>query len=245
MQRVSVLLPTFKEEGIGASLDRLTAHLSKLDAAFEVILIDDSPEPFREAIRAYIAANAECLGPKIEVRLLEGDKTGKGGAIRAGALASTGDVVFTMDADLPIPLHHIEEFLAIFARTGCDAVIAERPFDRNLREPLRFVLSRGLFVFQRALVFQSSEFLDTQCGFKAYRGEVIRSIASRQIVDGGMYDIEYLYIATLDHRKIERVRVTPNAEIRASKINVWKCIYTDPMDLFRVKAKGIAGGYKR
>src|SRR5262249_33710058 len=138
-----------------------------------------------------------------------------------------------------------EQFMRVLEDPGTDGVIAERPFDRNLANPLRYVLSRGLFLLQRAFVFQSSEFLDTQCGFKAFRGDVIRSIASRQIVDGGMYDIEYLYMAVLDGRHIARQPVVPNPETRPSKIRVWKCLFTDPYDLLRVKATGVAGRYSR
>ncbi len=60
-----------------------------------------------------------------------------------------------------------------------------------------------------------------------------------------MYDIEYLYVAKRDGARIEHVGVTPNGETRPSKVKVWKCICTDPVDLLRVKAEGILGGYRK
>jgi dolichyl-phosphate beta-glucosyltransferase len=36
---------------------------------------------------------------------------------------------------------------------------------------------------------------DTQCGFKAFRGEVAHDLFSRQILDGWAFDVEVLFIA--------------------------------------------------
>jgi hypothetical protein len=58
-----------------------------------------------------------------------------------------------------------------------------------------------------------------------------------------MYDIEYLYAATKRGLTVAKVRVVPNEERRASKINVLKCLRTDPVALARVKTKGVLGGY--
>jgi dolichyl-phosphate beta-glucosyltransferase len=255
MRRVSIVIPTFKEDGIEAAVERLVSYASTLpDTVFELLLVDDSPEDYRAAIRLYIETREagekrkrgnEPADPRAtRVRLVLGEGRGKGAAIKQGVLASTGEFVFTMDADLPVPLEHIGEFLQRLSEPGVDAVIAERPFRRNLSAPVRFVLSRGLFLFQRGLVFQSTEFRDTQCGFKAFRGDVLRALARRQIVDGGMYDIEYLYMAKLEGRHVAKVNVVPNEETRESKIRVLKSLLLDPLDLVRVKLHGMSGKYR-
>lgn len=238
---VSIVLPTYKEDGLDQALERLRAHVRGVPGhAFEILLVDDSPPEYQAKIRAYID---EHDGDGVDVRLLSGPGSGKGAAVRVGALASKGELVFTIDADLPVPLENIEVFLRALA-DGADAVIGERPFDRNLKNPARYVLSRALFLLQRGFIFHSDAFLDTQCGFKAFRGELIRDLASRQVVDGGMYDIEYLYAAVKQGKRVAREPVVSNPETRASKINVWKCIRTDPVDLLRVKWKGVRGGYR-
>lgn len=243
MRRVSILIPTYKEERIGETLSRLAEHLAGIeDATFELLVVDDSPEPFQDEIREWIRAN-EAAFPRLKAHLVPGERRGKGHAVKIGARASTGDVVFTIDADLPVPLQHIEEFLRILDQTGADIVLGERPLMRNVKSPMRFVLSRALLLFQRAVVFQSTQFADTQCGFKAFRGDVMRRLAARQTVDGGMYDIELLYIAVRDGAKVAHRPVEQNPEVRPSRINVWRCIYTDPRDLFRVKIHGLAGDY--
>jgi dolichyl-phosphate beta-glucosyltransferase len=241
---VSLVVPTLREDEIGVALTRLGEHLEALEGyAFEVLLVDDSAEKYKQLMDEATAAFNAAFGPTLVAKRVDGPRKGKGAALRVGALASRGEIVFWMDADLPVPLENVERFLRLFDEEGADLVVAERPFDRNLSHPVRFVASRVLFAFQRALVFQSREFDDTQCGFKAFRGDLLRRIAEKQIVDGGMADIEYLYVAVRSGARPARVAVVPNAETRESKINVKKAILQDPIDLVRIKVRGLTGGY--
>jgi dolichyl-phosphate beta-glucosyltransferase len=243
---VSVIVPTLREDEIGVALGRIGEHVATLaDYAFEILLVDDSGELHKRLMDEATAAFNARFGPRLRAQRVDGPRRGKGAALRAGALASRGEIVFWMDADLPVPLENVERFLRVFEDEGADLVVAERPFDRNLRQPVRFVASRVLFALQRALVFQSSAFDDTQCGFKAFRGGLLRRIAGRQIVDGGMADIEYLYVAVRSGARAARVAVVPNAETRASKINVRKAIAQDPLDLVRIKLRDLTGGYRQ
>ena len=106
-------------------------------------------------------------------------------------------------------------------------------------------MSLVLFGLQRFLVFQSTAFSDTQCGFKAFSGDLARRLARDQIVDGGMViDIEYLYAATLAKARVARVPVVWTPETRQSKINVRKAVRQDPIDLVRIKWNGLRGRYR-
>ncbi|MGO8992377.1 MAG: glycosyltransferase [Polyangiaceae bacterium] len=241
---VSIVVPTLKEDEIGVALGRVGEYLARIEGYdFEVLLADDSPEPYKTLMDAATAAFDARFGSKVTAKRVDGPRKGKGAALRVGVVASRGDFVFWMDADLPVPLENIERFLRIFDDERADLVVAERPFDRNLSQPVRFIASRALFAFQRALVFQSRAFDDTQCGFKAFRGELVRRIAGQQIVDGGMADIEYLYAAVQSGAHAVRVSVTPNPETRESKINVKKALMQDPVDILRIKLRGLTGGY--
>jgi glycosyltransferase involved in cell wall biosynthesis len=245
MRLASFVIPTLREETLGEALTRLSEHLLTLDGYdFELLISDDSPDSFKPTLDEVIATHQAAFAPRVVARRVDGPHTGKGGAIRAGVLASRGEVVFTLDADLPVPLKHIGRFLELIEQ-GQDLVVAERPFDRNVRNPVRFIASRALFVVSRVFVFQSGAFSDTQCGFKAYRGDLARQLAAQQIVDGGMVDIEYLYAAVRAGSRVARVPVVPNPETRESKINVRRALWRDPLDLVRVKLHGITGGYRR
>jgi glycosyltransferase involved in cell wall biosynthesis len=228
---ISIVVPALNEDLVG-TLRQLEATLAPLDDAFEVLFVDDSADEHRRQQRE---ALARAQG-RVAARLIDGARTGKGSAIRAGVRETRGALVFTMDADLPVPLRHIAEFVR-HLDDGADMVMAERPLDRRFETWQRFIVSRGLLAIQRALVFHSREFSDTQCGFKAFRGELARDIARGQIVDGGMYDLEYVFDARRRGAKIVRVPIVPNPEIRESRINVWRCFTRDWIDVLRIRTK--------
>ena len=240
---VSLIVPTFREYTFDRLLDRLLDHLAAHPLGrTEILVVDDSDDVTHAQLADVIAQRQARLGEETTVRLMAGPRRGKGAAVRDGALAARGAIVFLMDADLPVPLHHLEEFVAL-VRNGADVVIAERPRDRYRGDLVRHVVSRGLYLLQTSVVFGAKRFSDTQCGFKAFRREVLERVARRQIVDGGMYDLEYLYAATLWHKKVLRVAVASNPEARESRINVWRCLREDPIDIARFKLRGIAGHY--
>jgi dolichyl-phosphate beta-glucosyltransferase len=242
---VSLVIPTLREDEIAATLTTLAERMVELRGYdFEILLVDDSAEPYKRLMdEATLAFNAR-FGPRLGARRVDGPRNGKGAAMRVGSLASKGDIVFWMDADLPVPLENLARFLRLFEgeEAAADIVIAERPMTRNLAQPVRLLASRALFAMQ-VLVFSSWVFDDTQCGFKAFRGPLIRRISGRQIVNGGMADIECLYAARRLGARVERVPVIPNPETRESRINVKRALVQDPVDLVRIKLRGVSGGY--
>ncbi len=226
MTRVSVVVPTYNEPALDAWLARLRRVLP---AKSEVIIVDDSD-----------------VQPSLDdVRVLAGGKRGKGDAVRIGMLAAEGDVVFHLDADLDEEKLALIPELARLIDEGHDVAIAERRSRWQYRNFGRFVLSIGLFLAQRFFIFQSTRFFDTQCGLKAFRRDAARRLATLQSVRGGMYDIEYLYIAVKNRMRIAQVAVTPMRELRPSRLRVLRCLVTDPADLLRVKWNGLRGRYTR
>ena len=240
---VSIIVPTYREDALHVSLDALAAHLRALPKyRFEILLVDDSDAPHKAAIDRWIETHT---GGDLVARRIDGEGQGKGDAVRRGALAATGAFVLTMDADLPVPLHHVEEFVRLLDEEGYDLVVAERPMTRNTSEPLRYVLSRALFLAQWLIVFGARRFEDTQCGFKAFRADLLRELASRQVIHGGMYDIEYLSMAVRRGARVARVPVEPNPEVRPSKIRVLRAVVDDPIAIARIKWRLVTRAYDR
>ena len=226
MKRVSVVVPSYNEPALDALVERLTRVLPP-DS--EIIIVDDS-------IVFPVVANA---------RVIAGAKRGIGDAVRLGILASEGEVVFHLDADVDdATLALIPAFISLID-AGNDVAMAERRERLQYRNVTRLILSIGLFVAQRVFVFQSARFFDTQCGFKAFRRDAARRLATLQTVSGGMYDIEYLYIAVKNGMRIAQVPVPAMPEVRASRIRVLRCLVTDPLALMRVKWNGLRGRYSR
>jgi dolichyl-phosphate beta-glucosyltransferase len=238
---ISLIIPTLRED-VTHALATLQEALGALDGRrFEILFVDDSDADHLEAVRQAIERAAPV--PNVVSRLVEGPRSGKGAAVRKGVQEAQGEIIFLMDADLPVSLDHVGEFIERI-EGGAEVVVGERPLDRRFATPMRWVLSHGLRVIQRAFVFHSTRFRDTQCGFKAFRGPLLREIAGLQTVDGGMYDLEYLYVALKRGARIETVTIRANAERGESRINVWKCLRRDPVDVARVKLYGIFGHYK-
>jgi dolichyl-phosphate beta-glucosyltransferase len=229
MAVLSVVIPVLNEDRLGAFVSGVRAAIQAAGHAAEVIVVHDGALP-------------ELPG---DVRLLPGPQRGKGAAVREGLLAARGDVTFVVDADLEALFPRFGSFADLVLRERCDVVIAEREPDWHARGLLRFVLSYGLYAAQRLFVFGSRRFVDTQCGFKAFRTAVAADLARRQRVDGGMYDIEYLYMAVRFGLRIAQVPVGVLAEARGSKLRIWKCLRRDPLDLLLIKWRGLAGVYSR
>ena len=244
--RVTIIVPTLREPSLGQSLDRLIEYLQTLTAFdFEIIVVDDSDPVEQARLEKETLERSEALSPRIALGFLAGPRRGKGAAVRMGARHASGAIVFTLDADLTIPLHHIAELIETIRATGADIVVAERPANRHPDNPVRDVLSRGMRLIQTALVFHAHCFEDTQCGFKAFRAKALQDLIERQIVDGGMYDLEYLYMAKRRGMRVERVPVGTLPEVRPSRLVLWRCLLQDPVDIARLKIAGQLGRYGR
>ena len=230
---VSIVVPVLNEHGMERFIAAAHAELQRAGYASEVIVVDDGGDE----------SDGKEASP--ETRLIAGPRQGKGRAVREGLLAATGDVRFAIDADLEVLLPRLGSFADFIVRDGYDVVIAEREPDWYARGLFRFVLSYGLYLAQRFFVLSSRRFVDTQCGFKAFRSAAAVTLATSQQVDGGMYDIEYLYVATRAGMRIQQVPVGVLAESRPSRLRIWKCLRQDPVDLMRIKWRGVTGVYRR
>jgi dolichyl-phosphate beta-glucosyltransferase len=231
MPAVSIVIPTLHEPDLRPLLGEIARVAAPL-GGYEVLIVDDSGDAAHEALARSLAAYPE-------VRVLRGAHRGKGAAVRDGLLAAAGDVVFFIDADLAPAVPLLPALYGRIARGGADVVIAERENDWRGRPFFRVVLSYGLYLAQRLLVLNTFRFADTQCGFKAFTRDAAHSLARRQRVLGGMADIEYLYMAMRDGLRIEQVPLGRIVEARPSRINVLRCLRTDPVALLGIKLRGL------
>lgn len=234
---ITIILPVLNEVDCVKKIDLLIPYINSYQ--YEIIVVDDSSDD------KFISLEKDIKGrQKLNINLIKGDHQGKGAAIKKGVLESAGSIVFYIDADLRIELDNIPRFIELINKQGYDLVIAQRPFNKTPRSLLRLIFSAALFVLVRVGVFNSTFFYDTQCGFKCFKGNILRKFAARQTVNGGMFDVEYLYMARFNRLKICKVQVQPLAEIRESKINLWRSLFCDVFDLFSIKINGLRKYYK-
>ena len=131
-----------------------------------VIVVDDgSTDATNKRVRKFIAS-----GHKGRIKLLANDQNhGKGFSLRKGvlyAIANDFDVVVTLDCDLE---HDPREIPSVLKQiTHNDMVLVERISYRSM---FRKMLNLWSNLWVRMLV---SEVSDTQCGFRAFRTDLLR-----------------------------------------------------------------------
>jgi glycosyltransferase involved in cell wall biosynthesis len=164
---LSVIVPAMNEAGNVADLHAaiLTA-LDPLGVSFEIVFIDDgSTDGTWEAMTALVAVD-----PRV-VALRHRRNFGKARGLATGFSIATGDVILTMDADLQDDPAEIPRFLAKLDE-GYDLVSG---WKQRRQDPLGKTLPSRIFNSTVRSV-SGVPLHDFNCGFKAYRGNVARSI---------------------------------------------------------------------
>ena len=186
---LSIVIPAYNEEQrLRLTLERITAFLSVRDYSWEVVVADDGSVDATGQIVADFAA----AWPQI--RLLSLPHRGKGGAVKAGMLAAAGEYRFLCDADLSMSIDQVERFLPP-QLIGVDIAIGSRraPGSRGLGEPWGRRCTSHLYnrLIQWLLL---PGIRDTQCGFKAFRGETAEELFRQQQTESFAFDLEILYL---------------------------------------------------
>lgn len=189
-------------------LDEVANYFKKQKYSWEVVINDDgSTDNSQELVGNFVKKHSG-------FRLLKNLHAGKPFGIRAGMKAAKGEIVLFTDMDQSTPISQIEKLLPFFEK-GYDIVIGSRGMGRKDFPGYRQIASK-VFFFGRRL-FLLREIVDTQCGFKAFRKEVIEDLFSRlqifkefQKVAGwrvSAYDVELLFLAQKRGYKITEVPV--------------------------------------
>ncbi len=237
--RLSVVVPAFHEERrIGVTVAALHEELADIAASepggLEVIVVDDGSGD--GTADAAIDAGAE------QVVVLPRNR-GKGAAVRAGVLASRGRTVAFTDADLAYHPSHLRTFLAAI-ESGVDAAIGDRRHadSRVARASgLRAVGSR--VVNRLSAMVLLDEPIDTQCGLKAFRGDVARTIFDATIIDGFAFDIEVLHLLARGGRTVEQLPVRLDETGSSTTVRLRSDVSQLAEDLWRVRRASGRGVY--
>ena len=171
----------------------------------EIIVVDDGSTDETEEVAQNCAIS---LLPDASVNVVRYENhRGKGFAVRTGIKQTTGEFVVFFDSGCCVPCKYILDGLAIIKNSSCDIAHGSRKmFGSKIKRPQSFYRSFCSYAFHLFLLHFmkiSSEFTDTQCGFKVYRGDVARNLYSRCITDGFMFDIEMLLRAQVQGYRIK------------------------------------------
>jgi dolichyl-phosphate beta-glucosyltransferase len=234
---VAVVVPAFNEElRIGASLEELSSYLDGRTWDWEVRVVDDGSND------STCAVVEEQARQQSRIVLQREPHRGKGGAVKAGLLASRSDYRFICDADLSMPMSELPRFLppqlvafdvAIGSREGHGA--------RRIGEPLVRHLAGRLFNYsvQRVMVPGIN---DTQCGFKMFTAGAVEAIFPFVQVEGWAFDIEVLYLARARGLRIVEVPIEWHYR-RESRLNLVRDGAGMLRDLLAIRARAARGAY--
>jgi len=166
---ISFVIPLKDEEGSLRELfARISAEMETLGQDYEIIFIDDGSTDGSWGVVQELAGKHPTVVTACRFRR----NSGKAQALAAGFQAARGDVVFTLDADLQDDPKEIPRFLAKLAE-GYDIVSG---WKRKRHDPWHKVLPSRVFNKMLSTLVGVS-LHDHNCGFKCYRGEVVKNIA--------------------------------------------------------------------
>lgn len=200
---------------IGQSLASLRSA-GLLDERLEVVLVDDgSRDDTLEVVETAIAELG--LDRARVVRLVA--NRGKGAAVRAGMLASTGNARVFVDADLCVGADDIERCFATLEAGGADVVYGTRAhahsaMDRS-QPGYRVVTGRVFNLLLRTLGL--TEELDTQCGLKGMTAAAADLVMAPLITERFAFDVEVLARAGRAGLRVEGLPVRW-AHVEASRV---------------------------
>ncbi len=165
---VSVVVPLYNEvESLGELVTQLHDVLGSKGFDYELILVDDgSKDGSWDVITALGQENARVKGIQFRTNY------GKSAALNEGFKATTGDVVITMDADLQDDPKELPELIAMINKEGYDLVSG---WKKKRHDPITKTIPTKLYNWTLRKA-SGIELHDSNCGLKAYRGEVPRSI---------------------------------------------------------------------
>ena len=165
---ISIVIPLLNEE---ESLQELTDWIVRVMQAnnfsYEIIYVDDgSKDGSWKKIESLIASNSSVKAIKFRRNY------GKSAALNEGFDASLGNVVFTMDADLQDSPDEIPELYRMIVEEKYDLVSG---WKRKRFDPMTKTIPTKLFNWATRKM-SGIHLNDFNCGLKAYKADVIKSI---------------------------------------------------------------------
>jgi dolichyl-phosphate beta-glucosyltransferase len=237
---LSIIIPAYNEElRLPATLSSIAAYTRSSQRKIEVIVVDDgsrdktvaAAEQFRDEI------------PSLRV-VSNGENRGKGHSVRHGMQEARGEIVLFTDADLSAPIEEVEKLLP--AMKTNDVAIGSRAMDRSQitvhESPFREFA--GIIFNKIVRLILWLPFVDTQCGFKAFRREACKIIFQQQTIERFGFDPELLYLAR--HHGLRSVEISVRwGHSPATKVSMMRDSLMMFVDVFAIRWNSITGKYPR
>lgn len=234
-RRCSVVLPAYREKGrIGEAVRRVRATFDAAGDEVEIIVVDDGSDDGTAEEAGTAGADQVLVHPH---------NRGKGAAVRTGVLAAGGRTVAFTDADLAYAPDHLIE-LRDRVEQGWDVVVGSRRHTETITlvrgRRVRELGGRVINVLTQAILL--GRYVDTQCGLKAFRSDVARSLFERTRIDGFGFDVELFHLVERDRRSLLEMPVRV-ANTGRSTVRVVPDALALVRDLLRIRRAAALGLY--
>ena len=165
--KISTVIPVYNEvESLPPLHEELSAVASEHGYELEIVFVDDgSTDGSWECIEELVSADKRIRAVRFRRNF------GKAAALRAGFKIATGEVVFTLDADLQDDPAEIPRFLELLDE-GLDVVSG---WKKVRHDPWHKVGPSRVFNWMVS-VLTGVRLHDHNCGFKCYRRELLSEI---------------------------------------------------------------------
>jgi len=246
---LSVVIPAYNETANlqAGALDKVADYLAAQPYTHEVLVVDDGSED--ETASLVEAFAHEHSG----FRLIRSSHGGKAHAVATGLLAARGEVVLFSDMDQATPIAELDKLLPWFEK-GYAVVVGSRGTARRNAPAWRKIMSRSQIIL-RDVILGLREVTDSQCGFKAFRGEATRPILESlrlygtlngAVVSGAAvtsgFDVEVLFVARKLGYRIKEVPVEWDYR-RTRRVNLLKDSWRGLRDLVSIRLTDWRGAY--
>ena len=237
---LSIIIPSYNEElRLPATLEQTAAYLSASRHTAEVLVVDDGSNDRT----AEVAESFRSRIPALRV-VSNGVNRGKGFSVRHGIQEATGRIALFTDADLSAPIEEADKLIS--ALEHYDVAIGSRAVDRSLitvhQSPFREFA--GIIFNKVVQLILWLPFVDTQCGFKAFRRERCKIIFEQQTIERFGFDPELLYLAR--HHGLHAVEIPVRwAHSPATKVSMMRDSIQMFLDVFIIRWNSLLGRYPR
>jgi glycosyltransferase involved in cell wall biosynthesis len=235
---LSIIIPAFNEElRLPATLERIASYIGTSGRETEVLVVDDGSNDGTAAVAEYFQIKM----PSLRV-VSNAVNRGKGYSVRHGMQEARGRIALFTDADLSAPIEEAGKL--IDALETNDVAIGSRAMDRSLitvhESPFREFA--GIIFNKIVRIILWLPFVDTQCGFKAFRRERCGILFEQQTIERFGFDPELLYLAR--HHGLRTVEIPVRwGHSPATKVSMLHDSVRMFIDVFTIRWNSLRGRY--